>query len=843
MTSNPLFYIIPLVSAVSNIYLLLTLLSAKKSKVINSLIMLLLAFSVWTLSSLFMRLNLNPGVVFWFQASMTAIIFVPLLMFTFLKNYSEKRGTFLSTVFTVGTILMAVLNLLSFFISDPKVFTGADGEVQFTYSIRWPAVFLLVFALVELIACVKLVVDSINKDGKPGSSYRPIIIGTAILFVSMLLDLIPGVSSVFPVDPFACMINAFLLYYMLYRKRMLSLVQFASNSSNLLASAVISSLIVITGYGAINRVISTYLNIRGGLVPYVSAAACSLLTVLVFSLLRVLTDNIFVKKHTSRETLLKDFSVLVNRNLDEGRIIDLFVEMIRENSSCDCAYVFIKGSDGNYKLAASTDKMSTTEYIIRADSPLVKALAKNKVSVSYHDFFLTPSSKAMWEGEKHLLERLKSDIFFPIIAEDNLIGLTIFSVKNNNQPYSFEEISFMESVSSIVSISIKNADLYETIKKEAHLDMLTGLYNRSHFTSELSNMIQNDRLKSVSMLLISLDDFKLFNELYGAGDSDNMLCAFADILRTVIGNRGMLARSGKEFWVSLQLCSSDQAQDYDREIRRKLDSYLKSLPPKSQKNLTYSAGICNYPESAANHKELISFANMAVFSAKKTGKNKTVVYSKQSGSSDIQNLSAENLEAIGREYTQTIYALTASIDAKDHYTFTHSENVSRLSSQLAQAIGLDREHVEMIRQAGLLHDIGKISIPESILSKPTKLTDEEYDIMKGHVMNSVSIIRHLPSLDFVVPIVIGHHERWDGRGYPRGLSKTDIPVGARCMAIADSFDAIASRRAYKNPVPVADSIAEIERCLGTQFDPEIGRVFVDLVRSGEIDTSNYNNCN
>ena len=166
-------------------------------------------------------------------------------------------------------------------------------------------------------------------------------------------------------------------------------------------------------------------------------------------------------------------------------------------------------------------------------------------------------------------------------------------------------------------------------------------------------------------------------------------------------------------------------------------------------------------------------------------------------------------------------------------------NVSYLSTQLARAIGLDDEHVEMIRQAGLLHDIGKISIPESILAKTTPLTEEEYETMKSHVENSIAMIRHLPSLDYVIPIAISHHERYDGTGYPRGLSGEDIPIGGRCLAIADAFDAIVSKRPYKEAISISEALEEIERNLGKQFDPEIGRTFIELVKSGTISTEIY----
>ena len=142
--------------------------------------------------------------------------------------------------------------------------------------------------------------------------------------------------------------------------------------------------------------------------------------------------------------------------------------------------------------------------------------------------------------------------------------------------------------------------------------------------------------------------------------------------------------------------------------------------------------------------------------------------------------------------------------------------------------------VEIIRQAALLHDVGKIGIPEHILNKEGKLTDEEYEIMKGHVEASIGIIRHLPSLDYVIPAVIGHHERYDGNGYPRRIAGEDIPASARILCIADSFDAMTSKRCYKELMPAEKALRIIREEEGKQFDPDMAEVFIHIFREGKI---------
>lgn len=257
----------------------------------------------------------------------------------------------------------------------------------------------------------------------------------------------------------------------------------------------------------------------------------------------------------------------------------------------------------------------------------------------------------------------------------------------------------------------------------------------------------------------------------------------------------------------------------------------------SLRALTLSCGICASPYLAVTAEELVTNADLALYSAKRAGKNAVVMYSEDVGAEmDQQQKQAEKGRISYYEaYASTIYALTAAIDTKDHYTFNHSQNVAYYASELARAFGMNEECIDTVREAGLLHDIGKIGIREDILNKPGRLTDEEYEIMKTHVENSIGIIRHLPSLDYVIPAVLSHHERYDGRGYPRGVAGEAIPLMGRMLCVADAFDAMVSKRSYKNPMPVEQALGVLEQERGRQFDPGLAKLFVELVHSGAIE--------
>jgi HD-GYP domain-containing protein (c-di-GMP phosphodiesterase class II) len=174
----------------------------------------------------------------------------------------------------------------------------------------------------------------------------------------------------------------------------------------------------------------------------------------------------------------------------------------------------------------------------------------------------------------------------------------------------------------------------------------------------------------------------------------------------------------------------------------------------------------------------------------------------------------------------TLDALITAVDKRDHYTRRHSEDVTEYSLMIAEQIGLSQDTMRTLRLAGLLHDLGKIAIPDSILRKPGKLTDEEYEVMKQHPVFGWLIVGAIPSLSETLPAVRHHHERYDGRGYPDRLAGEDIPLLGRLMAVADAFSAMTTDRPYRKGMGLAEAVDQLHKGSGTQFDPAMVDAFV-----------------
>jgi putative nucleotidyltransferase with HDIG domain len=238
--------------------------------------------------------------------------------------------------------------------------------------------------------------------------------------------------------------------------------------------------------------------------------------------------------------------------------------------------------------------------------------------------------------------------------------------------------------------------------------------------------------------------------------------------------------------------------------------------------VTASAGIAGFPAQAFDRDELIRLADSALYWAKEHGKNRVHVYRPE-----VVELSELRRLAHGPDRAARFRAaasLAKAVDARDTYTGSHSTRVAELAAWIAAHLGLGAEQVELARLAGSLHDLGKLAIPEEILRKPGPLTPPERLVLERHSQIGFRMLESL-GVEPIAHWVLHHHERWDGMGYPDGLSGTGIPLGARIIFVADAYDAMTSHRAYRGRLTTQEAVAELERCAGSQFDPEIVTVF------------------
>jgi HD-GYP domain-containing protein (c-di-GMP phosphodiesterase class II) len=239
--------------------------------------------------------------------------------------------------------------------------------------------------------------------------------------------------------------------------------------------------------------------------------------------------------------------------------------------------------------------------------------------------------------------------------------------------------------------------------------------------------------------------------------------------------------------------------------------------------LVLSMGIAVCPDDSMHREELIAYADASLAEAKQVSGSAVVVTQREPG------------EIITRERSPfgVLDALVRAVDRKDRYTRRHSQQNAEFAVELGKAVGLTEGAVSALRIAGLLHDVGKIGVPDDILKKPGPLSDEERALMREHVVLSNLIVHGIPELEDVSDAVYCHHERWDGMGYPRGLKGEEIPLPGRIMALVDAYSAMILDRPYRKALTDEEAVAELRRNSGTQFDPELVGPFIQLLESSE----------
>ncbi|AOT69018.1 diguanylate cyclase [Geosporobacter ferrireducens] len=386
---------------------------------------------------------------------------------------------------------------------------------------------------------------------------------------------------------------------------------------------------------------------------------------------------------------------------------------------------------------------------------------------------------------------------------------------------------------------------YANIEKEykhemailANSDELTGVYNHRYFQETLSRELEiSEKINfPVALLLIDIDYFKNYNDLYGHQAGDQALEKIGKLLKNVIRNKDIVARyGGEEFAIILPNTTEEQAISIAERVRTTIECTSfegeENLPKGS---LTVSVGVSVFPAKAKTKTELINSSDDALYRAKFFNKNRVEIYTSilEELKKDIQD---EHIDTIS-----SIKTLISVINAKDRYTYGHTERVVIYCKMIANKLGLTQKEEKILKYGAYLHDIGKIEISKEILNKKMPLTEEEWNMLKKHPECGVEIIKSVDSLNDVVPLILNHHERYDGNGYPQGLKGEDIPYLTRILTIADSFDAMTSNRPYRDRKSYEEAVEELKRCSAIHFDPYLVKVFVEMIEANKDSEENF----
>jgi diguanylate cyclase (GGDEF)-like protein/putative nucleotidyltransferase with HDIG domain len=381
----------------------------------------------------------------------------------------------------------------------------------------------------------------------------------------------------------------------------------------------------------------------------------------------------------------------------------------------------------------------------------------------------------------------------------------------------------------------ENIAIAEELRSEvahSNRDALTGLLNHRSFHTALAAEVEaaHRRETDLSLVVFDIDDFRLINDRYGHEAGDRVLRQIAEHLDDRLRNEDHLARIGGEEFACLLPEAAGTAAWLVAERARQMVEDMVFLDVGS---VTVSAGVCDLAH-AASATELLRLADGALYWAKTHGRNSVARY--QPDLMDVLSVEDRAAQAERARTLSAVSALARAVDAKDPSTHRHSERVGSIAGAIAARLGWDHHGMLLLREAALVHDVGKIGVPDNILTKPGPLTSSEFEVMKTHAALGAQIVRDVLTPDQTLWI-LHHHERWDGDGYPEKLHGPEIPEGARIMAVADAWDAMTAHRAYRRALAADEALAILRTGAGAHWWADAIAAALDLYEDGLLTPS------
>lgn len=433
---------------------------------------------------------------------------------------------------------------------------------------------------------------------------------------------------------------------------------------------------------------------------------------------------------------------------------------------------------------------------------------------------------------------LKSGLIIAAVSSSIVFTLDLLHTPIDGVNYNFEDDISLIGLFFIIAFTIGyyvkiEHDHIERLNSLINLDGLTGLYNHRYFHEYLQNSLKIalDKKQPLSLFLCDMDYFKQYNDVHGHQMGDQLLKNVAEFLTENLDKKYLVFRyGGDEFAVILPETTQEAAYEIGERIREKFSNYhFNGQEYMPNENITLSIGVATLQKGTSDKIDLLKAADEALYKAKYFRKNRVEAYT-----SILDDLHEEENDEDNAKTITSIKTLISVINSRDQFTFSHLQRVVSYCEAVAADFGLDDNQKKTLVYGAYMHDIGKIDVPKETMMKTGALTADEWKELKLHPVIGAGIIQKIDSLKSVIPLILQHHERYDGTGYPNQLDWTQTEYLSRILTVVDSFDAMTSSRPYQVKKSFQAGFAELKRCSGTQFDPKIVEIFINAIENLNI---------
>jgi diguanylate cyclase (GGDEF)-like protein len=535
-----------------------------------------------------------------------------------------------------------------------------------------------------------------------------------------------------------------------------------------------------------------------------------------------------LREQDRETTLVNRLTAIITSSMSIQMIFDGFAqELQKEDMDIDWATIALIDGDELYFMALSTDIGSAWQTGERI--PLEGTATERSYQEQQAEYEDDLRRVRRFSTSESLLQQgIRSVAYLPLNVTGRIIGNLILASRQPNA-YNRRDKKLLEKVASQIAAPVENAHLYNRLEQRSRIDELTGLFNRRHFEERLKEEVSRQtRYGDVfSIFMLDLDNFKAYNDAYGHPAGDTLLGQMGKTVKASVRNVDQAFRyGGDEFVVILPRTTGEDAHVVAERVRVQIAKRME----KQTIAVTASIGLASYPADGAVADELVDVADNVLYHAKRAGGNR--ILRSSDALADLPDEVGVHGAYTKRDALSALDALVSAVEAKDSCMYGHFRKVNTYAVALAEAIGLSPDQVANVSTAALRHDIGKIGIPDKVLSKKGRLNEEDWRAVKTHPELGANLFRLIPHLAHCANIVLYHHEWWDGGGYPEGLRGEQIPIEARILAVADSFEAMTSVRAYRPALPLKEIIGQLKQGAGLQFDPKLVDAFIRIVEAG-----------
>ncbi len=771
---------------------------------------------LWSFSAFFLTLGIVANSTFWFRLMIFGAVGISMSLMRFVQVVLRYQWKWMIWVYIYVGISM-VLSLFTDLVIQSASVQGDLIQYQFgslIAVIAGPGYLLNIFSLVQLVRGFHKSDDLLQRN-----RLRYLIFGLGLVIVFSTVNFTP--LGKYPIDIFGNTIAAMILGYAILRHQLLDTNVIIRKS--LLYS--IPTVLIGAGYFLIISLAISVIHVYSNLEIFGLSLVVAILTALVAQPFRdraqLWLDRLFFREKYDSSLMLQRLSSNAASVLDLDKIQHMILNEITSVLHIKNAGFFLKKRIGEgYILSAYIGLEPYVKIRLNENHPIILYLNSYNKILLKRDLEVLPHFRALWAEERHDLAQIDAELFIPLKVKNELVGIFLVGQKQSETSYSLDDILTLTTLANQTAVAIENARLY-TVEQDRR-EELTKLYNMSRQLVASDNT--EDMMKTIARFATESINVT-YSRILTRDDSGNFTLRAAfparDLNYKIKLDQIELLTTQPYFKIPFEKGNPIVIENSDPFIDEDIKKVL---------FLDFATSVCLYPLKVVDE-----FVGLLVLSEERkttrepfdTNKLQLISLVADQAASAIRRASLH--EQLEDNYMQTVLALANAVDARDKYTEDHSFRMEKWVETISSEFHFSEEQLQTMRWSARLHDIGKIGIPDGILSKPGPLNDDEWLEMRKHPMIGYSILAPIKKMSSVGPIILAHHEKFDGSGYPKGMRGKEIPLGARILTVVDSFVAMTDNRLYRCARTHQEALIELQACSGTHFDPEVVNVFLRLI--------------